>query len=171
MVMDWVTKILYTVRFHLFFLVIFASVCISDGWGSITPLEHRLQTALEVVLEAAYQFVLVQWHNAANLWQQRSYLRRCSRIVRMVLPQAEAAWGPGWVRQPWQRDPGDDGNGSAPPCSGCHRWKKEELLLAKVLHASFNWEESFMQMSCSRQTDLESAGFVAGEASPCIGSN
>ena len=49
--------------------------------------------------------------------------------------------------------------------------KEEELFLAKVLHASFNWEESFMQMSCSRQTDLESAGLVAGEASPCIGSN
>ena len=72
MVMDWVTKELYTVRFHSFFLVVFASVSVSDGWGSIAPLEHRLQAALEVVLEAAYQLVLVQWHNAANLQQQRS---------------------------------------------------------------------------------------------------
>ena len=54
-------------------------VRISDWWGSIAPLEHRFQTALEVVLEAAYQLVLVQWHNAANLRQQeRSYLRRNS---------------------------------------------------------------------------------------------
>ena len=72
MVMDWVTKELYTVRFHSFFLVVFASVSVSDGWGSIAPLEHWLQAALEVVLEAAYQLVLVQWHNAANLQQKRS---------------------------------------------------------------------------------------------------
>ena len=50
MVMDWVTKELYTVRFHSFFLVVFASVSVSDGRGSVAPLEHWLQAALEVVL-------------------------------------------------------------------------------------------------------------------------
>ena len=49
--------------------------------------------------------------------------------------------------------------------------REKSYFLEKVLHASFNREESFMQMSCGRQTDLESAGLVAGEASPCIGSN
>ena len=53
-------------------MVVFASVSVSDGRGSVAPLEHRLQAALEVVLEAAYQLVLVQWHNAANLEKQRS---------------------------------------------------------------------------------------------------
>ena len=80
-------------------------------------------------------------------WSSGTMLLTCnnighSKFIRIVrkwsLPQAEAAWGPGWVRQPWQRDPGDDGNGSAPPCSGCHRWKKEELFLAKVVLDSFN---------------------------------
>ena len=52
-------------------MVVFASVCfcISDRRGSIAPLEHRLKAALKVVLEAANQLVLVQWHNAANLQQ------------------------------------------------------------------------------------------------------
>jgi len=35
MVMDWVTKELYTVKFHSFFLVVFESVSVSDGCGSI----------------------------------------------------------------------------------------------------------------------------------------
>ena len=74
MVMDGYKKyytLLGSIRSIWSFLHLFVShcFCISDRRGSIAPLEHRLEAALKIVLEAANQLVLVQWHNAANLQQ------------------------------------------------------------------------------------------------------
>ena len=92
MVMDWVTKELYTVRFHSSFLVVFASVSVSDGRGSVAPLEHRLQAALEVVLEAAYQLILVQWHNAANLQKTEVKLEKFENGLITPSRSSMRAW-------------------------------------------------------------------------------
>merc|ERR1719273_1577596 len=70
--MDLVTKYFTLLCSVNSFLVVFASLLhFSNGRWSIAPLQHRLQTALQVVLEAANQLVLVQGHDAANPKQKQ----------------------------------------------------------------------------------------------------